>query len=353
MKGMILAAGYGTRFRPVTFDIPKPMVPLCNRPLICYAVDSLIEAGVREIVVNLHHLPDVIERYLPQRYQGAASFAFSYEKEILGTGGGIRKVRHLLENEQTFALVNGDTVQEPPFRAMEKRLSETAAVAVLLLRHPPEKDRFTKVFFDGRLITGFGDGTGEALMFSGSHVLTPRIFELLPDRDFSGITEDCYIPLLRDPKEHLAGFVDDGLWFDIGTPARYLSASDSIRRLMLDGRMAIEPGSSSSTALESIVADSARIEGHASRSIIGREALVKASARVSETVVWERAVVGEGAELDRSIVAFDAEVPKGARLSNVLVCRRREDVDYPEEVQLEGHLAIRPIDESMPVVVEL
>src|SRR3954462_4846295 len=162
MKAMILAAGYGTRFRPATYTLPKPMVPLCGQPLIAWAVKSLLAFGIRDFIVNLHHLPEPIARFLPARFPDAR-FAFSYEPEILGTGGGVRKVRALLEGEDEFLLVNGDTVQFPPYDAL--RAARNEALAALTLRHSPQGDRFTPVYFEQGQITGFGKGTGQALMF--------------------------------------------------------------------------------------------------------------------------------------------------------------------------------------------
>src|SRR5882757_5860307 len=130
MKAMILAAGLGTRLRPVTYSIPKAMVPLCGRPLIGWAVESLFRAGIRDFIVNLHHLPEPIERFLHDRYGGESRFEFSYEPEILGTGGGVRKVRALLESNPEFFLVNGDTIQFPPYDAL--RRSRNDALAALL-----------------------------------------------------------------------------------------------------------------------------------------------------------------------------------------------------------------------------
>src|SRR5688500_19788401 len=98
MKSMILAAGFGTRFRPVTYTLPKPMVPLLNKPLIAWAVDSLLGAGTGEIIVNLHHLPESLQRYLSESYAGRVTFQLSFGEEILGTGGGVRRVRpHLVD----------------------------------------------------------------------------------------------------------------------------------------------------------------------------------------------------------------------------------------------------------------
>jgi len=166
MKAMILAAGYGTRLRPLTYTVPKPMLPICNRPLIGFAVDQLLSAGIDEIIVNLHHLPESIERYLTLVYGDRCKFHFSHEPEILGTGGGIRKVRPLLENEEDFFVVNGDTIQFPPYDQLREARRSRDALAALTLRHPPQRDRFTAVWFDNGLISAFArNGVGQPLMF--------------------------------------------------------------------------------------------------------------------------------------------------------------------------------------------
>src|SRR6267143_3047023 len=114
MNAMILAAGLGARLRPITYTVPKPMFPLGGRPLIAWLVDSLVDAGATDIIVNLYHLPRTIESYLPAAFPNIR-FHFSYEPQILGTGGGLRNVRALLEREEDFFLLNGDTFQRLPF----------------------------------------------------------------------------------------------------------------------------------------------------------------------------------------------------------------------------------------------
>ncbi|HEX2833533.1 MAG TPA: nucleotidyltransferase family protein [Thermoanaerobaculia bacterium] len=226
MKGMILAAGFGTRLRPLTYTMPKPMVPLCGKPLIAYAVDSFLDAGIDDIVVNLHHLPEQIERFLSDTYRHRATFFFSREEgEILGTGGGLRRVRAHLEREEFFFVVNADTVQFPRYDALRDALLARNALAALTLRHPPAHDKFTAVPFRDGLVTGFGKGEGEPLMFAGSHCISSRIFRYIPDREFSGIVEHAYQPVLDRGEEVIAGVLDDGPWFDIGKPSRYLEAA--------------------------------------------------------------------------------------------------------------------------------
>src|SRR5882672_11213650 len=253
MKAMILAAGYGTRLRPVTYTLPKPMVPLCGQPLIAWAVESLLAFGIRDFIVNLHHLPEPIERFLRERFD--ARFEFSYEPEILGTGGGVRKVRRMLEKDDEFLLVNGDTIQFPPYGAL--RATRNDALAALTLRHPPQGDRFTPVYFDHGRITGFGHGTGEALMFSGTHLISNRIFDHLPDKDFSGIVDEVYQPLIDSGRERIAGVVEDGLWFDIGTPRRYMTASRTLLDLMVRGQLA--PPNETRVLGDSLIHDTANI----------------------------------------------------------------------------------------------
>lgn len=293
MKGMILAAGYGTRLRPITNLYPKPMVPLCNRPLVVWAIESYRAAGVDEIIVNLHHLPGVIERYLDAHYE---HIKFSFEENILGTGGAIRRVRALLENEEAFFLANGDTVQFPKWDALRDALG--GSLAALTLRHPPVNDRFTPVYLDHGQITGFGSGTGEALMFAGAHCISSRIFEHLPDVDEFGIVDRVYQPLLG--KETIAGIVDDGLWFDVGTPQRYLAASAGLLDAMVAGSLA--PPAGSVIAGDSLLHETAR--GAASRSVVGARSEIRGDVR--DSIVWDDCVI-EGS-IERCIVTHGARV---------------------------------------------
>jgi NDP-sugar pyrophosphorylase family protein len=320
MKGMILAAGFGTRFRPVTYTLPKPLVPLCNRPLIGWAVESFLDAGVYQLIVNLHHLPELLEQYLRERYAGIAEFHFSFEEQILGTGGGVRRVRPQLEMEIEFFLVNGDTVQFP--RWDDLLAARGTSLAALTLRHPPAGDNFTAVFHEGGRVTGFGNGTGEPLMFSGSHLISTRIFEHLPEKDFSGIINEVYQPLLEARTDTIAAIVDDGLWFDIGTPQRYLSAMQGLLEAMANGD--VEPPEGSALADHSLVASSAH--GSGTRSTIGAQSVVRGT--ITDTAIWDGCVVPESATLERCIVAHGVMIPDGATFTNALICR--DDIAIPQ-----------------------
>jgi NDP-sugar pyrophosphorylase family protein len=307
---MLLAAGFGTRFRPITNTLPKPLVPICNRPLIAWGVEALLRAGIRDLIVNLHHLPQPLESYLRDTFD--ANFHFSFEPEILGTGGGIRNVRAQLEQEEEFVLVNADTIQFPRYDDLSRARRERDALAALTLRHPPGGDRFTAVFNDAGRITGFGTGSGEALMFAGSHVISSRIFQYLPERDFSGIVEDVY--QLRTGE--LAAIVDDGLWFDIGTPHRYMSALASLLRLTIAGELELAHGSRIEG--DSLTDDSAAVRGPLLRSTVGARSVVDGDA--TDSAIWNDCRIADGVTLKNCIVAHGVTISTPGHYENAMLC---------------------------------
>lgn len=337
MKAMILAAGYGTRLRPLTYSVPKPMVPICNRPLIGYAVENFIRFGVDEIIVNLHHLPEILEKYLTTTYGDQVKFHFSFEPEILGTGGGMRKVRSLLETEQDFFLVNGDTIQLPPYQKLQEARRGKNAMAALTLRHPPQGDRFTAVWFAEGVITGFAkNGVGEPLMFSGSHLISSRIFRHLPDKEFSGIVDEVYIPLIASGKETVAAVVDDGPWFDIGTPQRYISAARGVLDMTLKGEIPVVAGSK--IVRDSVVHGTASAASSATRSSIGARSSVRGEIR--DCIIGEDCRITGGAVLERCIVGDDVEISRPLRISNAVICRDDSAIPRDGDYTFQAGLAI-------------
>jgi mannose-1-phosphate guanylyltransferase len=304
MKAMILAAGYGVRLRPISYTISKPMMPLGGRPLIAWLVESLLRAGVSEIIVNLHHLPEAIERYLPSQFP-ETHFHFSFEPEILGTGGGIRNVRALLERDEDFFLLNGDTFQSPQYEDLRQARRAANAIAAMTLRHSPAGDRYTAVWEENGVVTGFGSGRGESLMFSGSHCVSSRVFRHIPDREASDMTRHVYQPLVASGRETIAAIVDDNpMWFDIGTPHRYLTAS---------------------RAFGTMIGNSV-VEGE-----------------VRNTVVWDDCYIGREVVLQSCIVTHRVEIRTPMRLQNAIVCRDEPAIPRDSNYRFENGLVIAQI----------
>lgn len=342
MKAMILAAGYGTRLRPVTYTLPKPQVPLCNRPLVSWAIDRVLQAGVKEIIVNLHHLPEMLERYLDEAHGADVKIHVSVEPEILGTGGGVRKVRSILELGPEFYLLNGDTVGFPPLAALRSARHTTNAVAALTLRHPPPHDRFTPVYLDKHVITGFGSGRGEAVMFSGTHLISSRIFLYIPDRPVSGIIDDVYQPLISGGIESVAGLIDDGIWFDIGTPLRYFEASTTMLSHIGAGRVAAPIGSRFEDG--SLLSESTLSSGALLSTVVGERSVVASEALLRDTIVWNDCQIGAGADLDHVIVAHGVRINRPLHARNAFICAADPRIPRDPSYHFDGNLVSVPID---------
>ncbi len=350
MKALVLAAGFGSRFRPVTNSMAKPMIPLCNRPLLGWAIEPLLEAGVDQIIINLHHKPEGIRDFATSQYGSRASIEFSFEAEILGTGGAIRRLAPKLRDEEMFFLVNADTLQSPPLDAVRQALLSSDAIACLVLRHPPEGDKYTSVFFEDGFITGFGNGTGEALMFSGSHALRGKVVSMLPDVEFSGITEDVYLPLARTTPRSLAAVIHDGLWFDIGTPLRYQGATQAILSLYANGNLVV-PAGNELTSAGSLVHGAAACESNAEASVIGAFSTIETGVTMTESVVWDRCRISAGSRLRRSVVAHDVVLRESLEIENALVCNAAEG-EVPAGTIRRENLTFSPIDPSRAAIVQ-
>ncbi len=353
MKAMILAAGFGSRFRPATRAIPKPLVPLCNRPLIGWAVESLLEFGVGEIVVNLHHLPDPIRDWLDREYGARVPLHYSEEEKILGTGGGLLRCREKFSDEEVFLLLNADTVQFPPFSDLVAAIERSRADAAMLLRRPPDGDSFTGVWLVGNEVSAIGDeGRGLRVMFAGVHALTPAVFDKLPDREFSSLTEDLYLPMLNRG-ETIAAALGVGPWFDIGTPLRYMEASRGMTALIAEDKLAAPVGTQVQPLQQVLVDASAVVEGQVSRSVVGPDSVVSHGAQVVDSAIWSGVSVGPEAIVEGSIIADGVELPPGAIVQNALVCAALGSGENDPDTRREGGLLVKPIDPRRKVVVQV
>ncbi len=225
MKAMILAAGLGTRLRPLTDVTPKPLLPVAGTPMIVWNLLLLKRHGIRDVVINLHHLGTMISQALGDGAALGMRLIYSYEPVILGTGGGIKQAEPHFQGEPVLVL-NGDTLFELDLGAVMAFHRERAAAATLVLRQDPDAARWGLVEVTDRAeivrITGRGRSAPTvtaARMFAGIHILHPRLLHYLPaDTECSII--DAYVKGIQEG-ERILGFDFDGFWSDVGTPERY------------------------------------------------------------------------------------------------------------------------------------
>lgn len=228
MKAMILAAGLGTRLRPLTNTIPKPLLPIGGTPLIVWNLLLLKRHGFHDVIINLHHLGPMIEQAVGNGSKYGLRIYYSHEPVILGTGGGIKQAEPNFSGEPVLVL-NGDTLFELDLEALQAFHQRHHAAATLVLRSDPDAARWgvVEVGSDDRIvrITGRGKtetGTTTPRMFAGIHIIHPRLLRDVPKGKGSSIIDAYVAAIQRD--EVVVGYDLNGYWSDVGTPERYAQA---------------------------------------------------------------------------------------------------------------------------------
>jgi mannose-1-phosphate guanylyltransferase len=334
LVGMVLCAGLGTRLRPLTDLLPKPAVPLCGLPLVRYALALLAGAGARRAVVNVHHLPEEMER---AAREGARALGLplevSREPVVAGTGGALRQARSLLRGASEILLLNGDVLFDADLPAALRAHRQGGALATLVLAPMPPGASYAAVEADAglvvRRIAGQGPG-GPGLSpwhFTGYHVLSPALLDRVPEAPFAcDVNRHVYPPLLAAGEGQVRGHLDRGYWSDAGTPKGYLAAQldllegrvDLARFAGADPRAGLRPGPVPGTWL----AESAAVEPGAllrGPALLGAGARVERGAEVGPGVVLGAGCrVGTGAVLRRAVVWEGTAVAPGERLVDVV-----------------------------------
>lgn len=227
MKGMILAAGFGTRLQPMTNIMPKALVEVNGRTLLELAIKKLLKADIDEIIVNVHHFADQVERYLSKNDFGVKIHISDERKSILGSGGGIKYAQSFLDGDEPFLVHNVDVISNIDLLDMQYLYQNSSALAILAVRKR-ETERYL-CFDDAHHLRGWkniksGEQKGEdghEYAFSGIQLLHPGLLNRMPEGNFNII--DFYLEVAKTGTI-LAYDHSDGEWMDVGTPERLKKA---------------------------------------------------------------------------------------------------------------------------------
>jgi mannose-1-phosphate guanylyltransferase len=311
MKAMVLAAGLGTRLRPLTYEITKPMVPVLDRPVMEHIVDLLDRHGFDEVIANLHYFPDSIRDHFGDRLQ------YRFEEELLGTAGGVRGCADFF-GEEPFLVISGDALTDIDLTAFVTRHRESGGVATLAVKQVPDTSEYGVVLHDGDgRITGFQEKPepDEALSDMGNcgiYMFDPKIFDYFPSRPFVDWAQDVFPVLLEnDVPFHIHELEE--YWNDVGSLGELRQGTfDALRgelRLDVEGEE-ISPGVVVSDGRQ--LGPDVEVEGPV---WIGADVSVGAGARLMGPVVLgDGASVGERAQLRESIVFPGSEIAAEAIL---------------------------------------
>jgi NDP-sugar pyrophosphorylase family protein len=297
VRALVLAAGLGTRLRPLTLARAKAAAPVDGEPLVRRTIAWLTRQGITDLVVNLHHKPDTITAVVGDGSDLGARVRYSWESPVLGSAGGPRHALPLLLDgspARTCVLVNGDTLTNVDLAAMIEQHRRTGAEVTMALIPNPRPDKYGSVVLDERhAVTGFTRRGSDGFHFIGPQVVEADVFLALADGVPSETVLGLYPDLIAARRGSVMGFVSDATFQDIGTPADLLETS--LRLAELDGR----PG----------------------RPRWGRDVRVASSARVSRSALWDDVTVGEHARLDECVVADGVTIPDGAVYRRCAIAR--------------------------------
>ena len=311
---MLLGAGLGTRLRPITYELPKPMVPVLGRPVMDHILRLLAHHGFDDVVANLHYFPDLIRERFGDGAGYGIHLTYSYEPELLGTAGGVRNVREQLGDE-TFLVISGDALTDIDLSELWQRHRESGAIGTLALKRVDDPSQLGVVILagDGR-IQGFQEkpDRAEALSDLGScgiYVFEPEIFDHFPERPFVDWAQDVF-PALLERDVPLFGHEIDRYWNDVGSLSEFrrgnFDALTGAVGVELDGSE-IQDGvraGESSTLGEGVVVEPPVY--------IGRSCTVESEVRLAgPLVIGDGCTIGEGASLHEAIIWPGTEIAAG------------------------------------------
>jgi mannose-1-phosphate guanylyltransferase len=295
-QAFVLGAGLGMRLRPLTEELPKPLIPIFQKPLITFVLDHLISVGVKSFVINTHHRPEAFREFFADGGYRGHPVQLVYEPEILGTGGGIKNVEGLLKDE-LFISYSGDIVTDIDLPTLiDEHLRAKNDVTIAVRETHLGKD----VALDGTRVVDITNRYGHAGQydFANIAVWTRAIFERIPPGQHIS-----YIPILAEWIGHggkIGGIVlNDGKWFNIGSRREYLA----VHRAISDGNWKPaylkEPDWPVQIAPDARIDPTARLSGFYS---IGADCRVGAGATIEDTILWPGAQIASRSHLRTCIV---------------------------------------------------
>jgi mannose-1-phosphate guanylyltransferase len=318
VQAIVLVGGEGTRLRPLTDTVPKPALPLVDRPFLAYMIEWLGGHGVTEAVLACGFLPDQLREALGDGEHAGVAVTYVVEPDRRGTAGAIRFAAEALGDrlDDRFLALNGDVLTDLDLTALQRAHEERGARATLGLFGVEDSGAFGLVDCDAAgAVLAFTEKTGKAepgAISAGAYVLERSVLDLIPPGRQVSIETEVFPHLIGDG---LCASALDGYWMDIGTHERYLQASWDI----LEGRVetAVRP-TAPGLFVEAgcAVAESARI---GPRAVVSAGSTVASGAEVAGSVLLADCEIGEGAVVRDSVLSAGVKVAPGAEVVGVMV----------------------------------
>lgn len=319
LPALVLTAGLATRLRPLSLVRAKAVLPVAGEPLVVRILRALRDAGIRDAVLNLHHLPASITAQVGEGLQIDMRVRYSWESPVLGSAGGPRKALSIL-GAGTFLIVNGDTLTDASIAGLTAEHARSRALVTMAVVPNTEPGKYGGVVVDDAgCVTGFvGRGSDrQSWHFVGLQAVEPEAFTSVPDDTPYESVGTLYPALIAAHPGRVRAFRTQATFFDIGTPRDYVDTSF---------RLAPDAGRATWW--------------------MGAGCRLDPAATLTRSILWDDVDVGPRARLDGCIVCDGVRVPPGAEWSQATV--RVADGDLLPHEHLEGRLAVGPIQPVRP-----
>ncbi|MEM9923618.1 MAG: mannose-1-phosphate guanyltransferase [Cyanobacteria bacterium P01_D01_bin.50] len=360
MRAVLMAGGSGTRLRPLTCDLPKPMVPILNRPIAEHIINLLKRHNITEIIATLHYLPDTMRDYFQDGSDFGVQMTYAVEEDQpLGTAGCVKNIAELLDD--TFLVISGDSITDFDLTAAIKYHKEKKSKATLILTRVPNPIEFGVVITDeeGR-INRFLEKPSTSEIFSdtvntGAYILEPEVLEYLPANQESDFSKELF-PLLLERGEPMYGYVASGYWCDVGHLDAYRQAQYDILNHKVEADFPykeISPGLwvGQNTHIESsaivetpvLIGDNCRIGNRVhieAGSVIGDNVTIGADANLKRPILWNGAILGDEAQLSACVISRGTRVDRRAHILEAAVVGSLSTVG--EEAQISPGVRVWP-----------
>jgi mannose-1-phosphate guanylyltransferase len=318
MRAMVLAAGLGTRLRPLTYEMPKPLVPVLNRPIMDHILELVARHGFTDVVANLSYLPEQLRGRYGDGSEYGITLEWSFEEELLGTAGGVRKVRDFFGDEP-FLVMAADALTDVDLTALIEAHDRHDGIATLVVKRVPDTREFGVIIAgsDGR-VQGFQEKPHPAEALSDLancmiYILRPEIFDYFPDRPFVDFALDVFPALLESDVPFHVHEVD-AYWNDVGSLGEYLQGNLDA----LSGAVTLSPPSGESRDGVTVGEGTSLPEDGelVPPILLGDGCEIGADVRLDgPIVIGDRCRIGSGSRLKHAVLLAGTETPHSSVLA--------------------------------------
>lgn len=312
MKAMIMAAGVGSRLMPLTLEVPKPMVPMANRPLMENIVQLLAEHGFSEVIANLHYHADQISNHFGDFPVAGLNMLYSREEELMGTAGGVKKCQWFLND--TFVVMSGDALTDVDLTLLLEAHRKNGALATIAVKKVAEVEQFGVVVSnsDERIISFQEKPRREEALSNqantGIYIFEPEIFDYIPAGEFYDFGKQVFPHLVKIKAPFYAAVTED-YWCDVGNIDTYRQAHADILqgrvRVAVDGTLKQTGKANILVGNNVFIDEDVEIQGNV---VIGPGSRISRGSFLHDCVLWEQVEIGEGVQLHGCILGTNSQV---------------------------------------------